>query len=799
MKQYFLFIILFWASTAFAQYREWHVTVDANPTTGQGTEANPWTLQTALSQPNNVVKPGDTVWLHGGTYTNHYTCSLQGTPTNFIKVASYPGEWAVLNGNIYPFIPETVTPFVECANAAFPQLPQLPQGDDESDIGSSDLDDELNDNLLDYTDPDPLAININSVLRVTGSNVKFQDFEITCIGAVNKVLNPCFPNNGFHKITGIYHSSSSISNTKCIFANLYIHDLPGEGIGSWKNTEDTEIYGCSIFNNGYVLFNDSDCLSDDNDYLIFGKGPGIYTQNASTLNRQIRNNFIMNNYDSGLLLWSATSQPLSDYVKNFKISNNTIFNNGNPGRRHKVSGTGTDSKPNLVIDSKSGNQFNHPSGIYVLDNVFYLNSRGSWIAGPRIGNSNGIELRDNSIFKGTSGAAILGNNKNLTFTNNLYMGKRIQDFATPTWYSGNGYVFNANQYLTRNSTTSMNMYQIPNPGSGPSNYFVPLLTFQSNYGGESSSSVIACADGAIPMLTSSSMVQNSFVVQNIYNPNVFYVTIHNPRPDIVNNIDVNFSAYNIPYGKEYTVKDAQNFDSYFSTNAIVTTNYYIASNGGNITFPMGLTTLDFAPYNVTFYDRCPEHTPKDFATFIVEFGCKLIPHHKILSDITESELHIVETKNTITLGSNYITSSGSTLNAYAGKEIKVIPDTHLKFGSNVLLKIENHCPDLNYFGEAGTSKQSTSATNMPIENEEKDIAVIYPNPNLGIFKIDSLNETKIKQVTIQEVNSAKTIFEQSYKLVKTVDINISSSPSGIYIVKILLGDNSSTIKSIIKK
>jgi hypothetical protein len=76
---------------------------------GDGSRLRPWDLVTALADNtktqnvNKVVKPGDTVWLRGGTYgtgTNNYYCTLSGTSNSPIVVRGYPGERAVVDGEI---------------------------------------------------------------------------------------------------------------------------------------------------------------------------------------------------------------------------------------------------------------------------------------------------------------------------------------------------------------------------------------------------------------------------------------------------------------------------------------------------------------------------------------------------------------------------------------------------------------------------------------------------------------------------------------------------------------------------
>src|SRR6478752_7652244 len=65
---------------------------------GSGSITVPWDLETALDQPS-AVKPGDTIWLRGGTYTGHFVSALKGTKNKPIVVRQYPGERATIDGN----------------------------------------------------------------------------------------------------------------------------------------------------------------------------------------------------------------------------------------------------------------------------------------------------------------------------------------------------------------------------------------------------------------------------------------------------------------------------------------------------------------------------------------------------------------------------------------------------------------------------------------------------------------------------------------------------------------------------
>ncbi len=73
---------------------QFHVTAGAS-SSGTGTLANPWQLQVAVHhQP--AVRPGDTIWVHGGIYRGQYTCALEGTPLLPIIVRNYRNERATI-------------------------------------------------------------------------------------------------------------------------------------------------------------------------------------------------------------------------------------------------------------------------------------------------------------------------------------------------------------------------------------------------------------------------------------------------------------------------------------------------------------------------------------------------------------------------------------------------------------------------------------------------------------------------------------------------------------------------------
>lgn len=75
----------------------------ASPTgssSGDGSQARPWDLATALAGAGGRVQPGDTVWMRGGTYAGNFRTGIAGTAGRYIVYRQYPGERATIDGTI---------------------------------------------------------------------------------------------------------------------------------------------------------------------------------------------------------------------------------------------------------------------------------------------------------------------------------------------------------------------------------------------------------------------------------------------------------------------------------------------------------------------------------------------------------------------------------------------------------------------------------------------------------------------------------------------------------------------------
>ena len=159
---------------------------------GDGSQTSPWDLQAALNQPSSV-KPGDTIWLRGGTYAGTFSSRLTGTASAPIVVRQYPGERATLDG------------------------------------GNS---------------------NQTNILTVSGSYTWYWGFEIMSSdpnrqSAYSGGAPPDIGRGG-----GIATVQDSTTGPGLKFINLIIHDTAG-GYGLWKEAIDSEIYGNLIYYNGF--------------------------------------------------------------------------------------------------------------------------------------------------------------------------------------------------------------------------------------------------------------------------------------------------------------------------------------------------------------------------------------------------------------------------------------------------------------------------------------------------------------------------------------------------------------------
>ena len=250
----------------------------ASPTgspSGDGSINNPWDLSTALNK--STVRPGATIWLRGGVYylprkDAGFESKLQGAADNPIKVESYPGEWAVLDGRL---------PNVANKNVA--------------------------------------------ILSIRGNYTWFLNFEVTNSDPAGRKIDVPSSNPTERRGGSVYDYGVG---TKII--NLVIHDT-GQGIAAWQSGRDNEYYGNVIYNNGWDspdrLHGHATYVHNENGYKTFENNIFFnqFSMNGRTGGTDAANvkniTFKGNVFFNGLLAWKGPN------ITNFKVLNNYFFNN----------------------------------------------------------------------------------------------------------------------------------------------------------------------------------------------------------------------------------------------------------------------------------------------------------------------------------------------------------------------------------------------------------------------------------------------------------------------------------------
>lgn len=205
---------------------------------GNGSINNPWDLTTAFEHPA-AIQPGDTIYLRGGKYgvpavKSGFTSELTGTPENPIKVMSYPGEWAVIDGN--------------SSNSQIKNI---------------------------------------TIIKIKGAYTWFRDFEITNSETGNRKITTSGSNPPERRGTAIEDQGIGIK-----IINLVIHDA-GQGISSYSGGRNGEYYGNVIYNNGwdapdrlhghgFYVQNNSDFKKIEDNFVLNGFGNNLQMYGSSS-------------------------------------------------------------------------------------------------------------------------------------------------------------------------------------------------------------------------------------------------------------------------------------------------------------------------------------------------------------------------------------------------------------------------------------------------------------------------------------------------------------------------------------
>ncbi|HYF48607.1 MAG TPA: chitobiase/beta-hexosaminidase C-terminal domain-containing protein [Planctomycetota bacterium] len=182
--------VLVFAAQGFAA--EFHVS-PTGTSAGTGSAASPWNLQTALNHPA-AVKPGDTIWLHGGTYTGRFVSRLIGTATAPIIVRQAPGERATIDGGV-------------------------------NTSGAT-------------------------ILNIQGKYTWYWGFEVTSSDPTRATTQTGSWPTDITRGGGIDTGNSVDTGVGVKLINLVVHDT-AQALSLWRYAIDFEAYGCLLYHNGW--------------------------------------------------------------------------------------------------------------------------------------------------------------------------------------------------------------------------------------------------------------------------------------------------------------------------------------------------------------------------------------------------------------------------------------------------------------------------------------------------------------------------------------------------------------------
>jgi hypothetical protein len=207
-------------------------------------------------------------------------------------------------------------------------------------------------------------------------------------------------------------------NNKLI--NCIIHNVGNDGVGFWTPAIDSEVYGCIIYNNGYI--------GPDR-----GHGHGIYSQNL-TGTKTIQDNILFNSFGLGIQIYTEGGN-----IQGYNIEGNIIFNSGLPGNnfleRHILVGG---YKPVDRILIKSNYLYNRPN----------YSSKASIQLGYGTADNVKAEVIDNYVVNGAFSVLKAWNSLTATGNTIATVSSSKQVLTFDDFKSGKSPIYSNNKYYT---------------------------------------------------------------------------------------------------------------------------------------------------------------------------------------------------------------------------------------------------------------------------------------------------------------------------------------------------------------
>jgi len=224
--------------------------------------------------------------------------------------------------------------------------------------------------------------------------------------------------------------------------------------------------------------------------------------------------------------------------------------------------------------------------------------------------------------------------------------------------------------------------------------------------------------------------------------------------------------------------------------------------GQNTLYIGGLTIQDMidnvpAPPGVGGCDYSEVDTNNLYSYYYID-NVSLIPlNYLVFSDTENSSPVIHNAPDYIETNTNYLVDSNSDVSLKAGNYIVMKPVSQVNSGAQFLARIENCDGTSNAkMMNPVTNSENFEPISFSENNELSDTEIlglkIYPNPSDGLINIS--NTAVIENITIIDMNGR--VVKQVALGMSEGQINVSDLSEGVYILNIVSGSNSQTVKII---
>jgi parallel beta-helix repeat protein len=292
---------------------------DANP----GTEGQPWRTVTKAA---NTLVAGETVFIRAGTYNEQVVPLNSGNSGNYITYAAYPGETVTIDGSGIT-LPEHEGLFdvVQRSYIRISGLRVINAGPNDDSLG-------INLNSSSY-----VTVEKNYTSNTGSSGILVWSSNNVIIDG-NEVVNALQSGVNSH------NENITVGGTDTFeISNNHVHHgstVRGEGIDAKDGSSNGKVYGNHVHHISHVgIYVDAwDKHTHDIDVYqnivhdITRDGISIGSEQGGLLeNVNVYNNISYGNQDVGIKIHNCCSEPIdvsSHPLRNIKIINNTVYNNG---------------------------------------------------------------------------------------------------------------------------------------------------------------------------------------------------------------------------------------------------------------------------------------------------------------------------------------------------------------------------------------------------------------------------------------------------------------------------------------